>query len=80
MKTHKGVCAQYKHNKTCGCVCVCVCVDFSPCLKSSTLAITSYQGLDEGEGIYETQRWKEVRAEKEGSRFSGRTEKGENRD
>lgn len=57
-----------------------VCVDFSPCLKSSTLAITSYQGLDEGEGIDETQRWKEVRAEKEGSRFSGRTEKGENRD
>lgn len=46
----------------------------------STLAITSYQGLDEREGIEETQRWKEVRAEKEGSRFSGRTEKGENRD
>ena len=39
VKTQKGVCAQYKHNKKCGCVCLCVfvCVDFSPCLKSSTL-------------------------------------------
>lgn len=64
------------------CVCVCECV-FQPLFEvlHSTQAITSYQGLDEGEGIEETQRWKEVRAEKEGSRFSGRKEKGEeNRD
>lgn len=35
-----------------------------------------YQGLDEGEGKEERERWKETR-EKGGSRFRERTEKGE---
>lgn len=40
----------------------------------STLAITSYQGLDEGEGKEERERWKDARTEEGGSGFGKRTE------
>lgn len=62
----------------CECLCVCVCV-FQPLFEvlHSTLAITSYQGLDEGEGSEKRERWKEVRAEEVGSRCREWTEKRE---
>lgn len=65
VKIQKWVCAQYKHNKmwVCGFFFLLLCVDSSPFLKSSnsTLAITSYQGLDEGGSREERQKCREVR-------------------
>lgn len=77
VKSQKGVCAQYKHNKICGCENVCVC-GFQPLFEvlHSTLAITSYQGLDEGEGKEERERWREESWGR-GSRFREQTEKRE---
>ena len=50
-KTGSGLCSQYKHNWKYVRLSK---IDFRPCLKStpppSTLPITTYQGLDEGEG------------------------------
>lgn len=61
------------------CECGCLCVWISAAVWSSPLHSGNYfyQGLDEGEGKEERERWKEVRAEKGGSRFRERTEKRE---
>ena len=78
VKTQKGVCAQTQHNKMMWMrVCLCVWISapvWSPPLHSGNYF---YQGLDEGEGKEERERWKDVKAEKGGSRFRERTEKWE---
>lgn len=77
VKTQKGVCAQYKHNNKCGCVCFCAWISapvWSPPLHSGNYF---HQGLDEGEGKEEREKWRGVRAEKRGSRFRERKDKQE---